>query len=111
MIVTVFARIVPPKTPDGWMSSGFDLPRFVLCTESDDRIPGNGNGFTTCEQAGTIACEVALFGRAPGTIANVTVIGEGVAFQRFYRVNTDDRLSSVPASDLDESGFPLAFRG
>lgn len=109
MIVTVFARVIPPRQPDGWASTGFDVPRFILANESSDKIPGNPNGFTTCEQAGTIACDLVLFGRDPGTIANITIIGDGEAFQRYYRVNTGGRLSSVPSTDLDENGIPTAL--
>lgn len=109
MIVTVFARVIPPTRPDGWRPDGFDLPRFMLANESSDTIPGNASGFTTCEQAGTIAADVALFGREPGTILNLTVIAPGEAFMRFYRVNIDGRLSSVPETELDAYGFPVAL--
>jgi hypothetical protein len=110
MIATVFARIIPPRTADGFHSSGFDLPRFQLSTESDDRIPGNGNGFTTCEEAGMIAADVALYGRAPGTHLNLTVIAPGDVFMRYYRVNADGRLSSVPETEIDPAwGIPTAL--
>ena len=50
MIVTVFARVIPPTRPDGWRPDGFDLPRFMLANESSDTIPGNASGFTTVPQ-------------------------------------------------------------
>lgn len=104
MIATVFTRVIVPG------GEGFSLPRYALLTDEDDAIVGNPNGFETPEQAATLAVEVALYGRAPGTLANVTVIVPNVEpFQRFYRVNTDGRLSSVPSFDLDENGFPLAL--
>jgi len=111
MIVTVFTRLIPPRDTAGNASSGFDLPRFHLSNESSDSMPG-GNGFTTCEQAATLAADVALYGRTVGTIANVLVIDAappGEIFQRYYRVNDGGTLSSIPTSELDESGIPLAL--
>jgi hypothetical protein len=109
MIVTVFTRVIPPRDTAGFTSSGFDLPRFHLSNE--DGMPG-GNGFTTCEQAATIAADVALYGRTVGTIANILIIDSappGLIFQRYYRVNDGGTLQSVPSSELDESGIPLAL--
>ena len=105
MIVTCWARIIPPPT-QGWNSSGFDLPRFLLASGEHDTV--GDNGFTTCEQAATIAADVTLFGRAPGTLASLIVTDGIDVHQRWYTVNVNGRLSSVPETELDENGIPFA---
>lgn len=90
MIVHCYAHVIPPDT-DGWSSRGFDLPMFTL--DSDTL-----RFFADLDGAIMIAADVSLYGRTPGTSANITVVeydGTVSRLGKVYVVTAEGRLTSV----------------